>query len=232
MGKSGAERAVTKLFDEAFVSAGARPSWPHKPSASPRRDVIVRSPAGLQLEYSDSTALWLADVASDPAAFAPIYSFLAGNILAAPDHPIGGLLNSFAALMQRQFSGGLPFGGADRARAQVGVATRCIKLGCGRLLKLLLDFLPPLQMEPGSHFAHQAVEAVVFDSCNATLRALLGRAFRVEDSTCNARLDILQEEALLPCHLERLGVPKRLWLGCGDDGPGGEGSKSRMCAVM
>jgi len=167
----------------------------------------------VQLEYSDRTAQWLADVTGEPKNFALVYSFLAGEILSNAAHPIGRLVKDFEEIIRKHF-GGAGKRNAERAQAQAQSAARSMKDGCDRLFKIMLDFLPPLQAEPGVHFARQALEAVVFDRCGETLSGLLSRAHGAENTTCSETVDQLQE--LLPRHLEHLGVPKRLWLADGN----------------
>lgn len=219
-----AEQAVEHLLDHAFEVqavglngvlrfdvANAQPALVagRRSIHSKDTDVIVRSARGLQLEYCDRTAAWLAEVASAPGNFSLIYSFLAGEILSNAAHPMGRKVNEFDKLIRKHFNAA-GHASTERAQAQAQCAARCMKIGCDRLLKLILDFLPPLHADPGLHFARQALEAVVFDKCGETLRALLSRAYGVEDAACNDQLDRLQH--LLPMNLETLGVPERLWL--------------------
>ena len=84
---------------ESLASAAPGASGP---SESQLPDRVEQKSAGLQLEYSASTAEWLRRVAEAPHDFALVYNFVS-NLLSDSDQPLGALTRRFATLFDSLF---------------------------------------------------------------------------------------------------------------------------------
>ena len=208
-----AERQITQIFDEPF------PAWgPSGASKSQAADVAEQKSAGVQLEYSASTAEWLTRVVEAPHDFALVYNFVS-NLLSDTDQPLGALARRFATLFDKLF---LPapqsslrkslsaealsdkFAGhaASRHASTVASAASSMHLGVNRLHRRCIDVLPPLQCASPSLAAMEAVQAALFGLCGPTLHALVVLTVTSEDLALQVRP---RSKCVSPCYA-RAGV--------------------------
>lgn len=196
-----AEQEITRLFDEPFPAPGAPGA--SGPSESQVSDLAEQKSAGLQLEYSASTAEFLARVVEAPHDFALVYNFVS-NLLSDSDQPLGALTRRFATLfdalflpthqMRKSFSAEAlteklagPAASRNRHASTMASAASSMHLGVNRLHRLCIDVLPPLQCASASLAAMEAVQAALFELCGPTLHALVGLTVSNEDVALQAR---------------------------------------------
>ena len=195
---------ITRIFDEPFPAPDA--SSASTPSESQLPDLVEQKSAGLQLEYSASTAEWLTRVVEAPHDFALVYNFVS-NLLSDSDQPLGALTRRFATLfdslyflpthqssLRKSFSAEAlteklagPAASRNRHASTIASAASSIHLGVNRLHRRCIDVLPPLQCASASLAAMEAVQAALFELCGPTLHALVGRIVSSEDAALQAR---------------------------------------------
>ena len=175
------------------------------PSESQLPDRVEQKSAGLQLEYSASTAEWLRRVAEAPHDFALVYNFVS-NLLSDSDQPLGALTRRFATLfdslflpahqssLRKSFSAEAlteklagPAASRSRHKSTIASAASSMHLGVNRLHRRCIDVLPPLQCAAASLAAMEAVQAALFELCGPTLPALVGLIVSTEDVALQAR---------------------------------------------
>ena len=96
-----------------------------------------------------------------------------------------------------------------RERCRHGVA--CMKLGTSKLLSLVLDLLPPLQIGLASRGAADTVQSVLFEASGHAILALLRDAHGHEGESVSTK--VVELAGLLPHHLD---LSPKLWLGSDD----------------
>ena len=198
-----AKAEITRIFAEPFPASGAPGAV--GPSESQLPDRVEQKSAGLQLEYSASTAEWLRRVAEAPHDFALVYNFVS-NLLSDSDQPLGALTRRFATLfdslflpahqssLRKSFSAEAlseklagPAASRSRHKSTIASAASSMHLGVNRLHRRCIDVLPPLQCAAASLAAMEAVQAALFELCGPTLHALVGLIVSTEDVALQAR---------------------------------------------